>query len=341
MEKYAIYSYKLTEKESQGNTLFSSEDNPISKLSLGERFELIFGKEPGASVNIQKFMKNRTSDKYPCKVLKHTFNIILLRIENKKKVAIWEKTLEEKPIPMIEKKTRPSNPYCYVIIDNRENFRQIIIQSGSAAWKNTNDVKDLLQESLNWIMTTNDYGTEIRIKSKMQPSKFWEYVDMKRKKENVYIKSLVFSFTNHIRRPDIDVKKALSSEWKHFDSFMSWVDRLGGDRGEFKIMPPKNEALMKRKLADIKHMVEICANNNYGLSITFSDDVTYKCNQELRAEFPMEEIIRLNFEQGYIDLFINSELLIWLNDVKSKTKDYDEIEEVRPKPGRKLKQKVS
>lgn len=341
MEKYAIYKYKLTETLIR-NEITSEEEVNVTKLSPEKRFELLFSMERGGEVRVQKFKRNGTSDKPPCCVLSHDSNIILLRLINEIDKDIWEECSTDAPVSKIEKTKKKSKPYGYVIIDNRPNSQIIAIQSNSVAWRNPNDVKKWLQESFNSILDTKNYGVEVSIWSKMMPSNFWDYVNKKRKKDKVYIKSMTFSFTNHKRRPDIDIKQALSSEWRHFESFIGWMDQLGGDKGEIKILPPKNEALMKRKYSDIKHMVEICMNSNYALSITFSDDITYKCNQELRAEFPMQnEQIRIDFENRQGDLFNNYDLMNWLDDVIKKTEEYNDIEEVRRKSGGKTHKQVS
>ena len=154
---------------------------------------------------------------------------------------------------------------------------------------------------------------------------------------------MTFSFTNHKRHPEIDIRSALSSEWRHFDSFMDLVDNMGAGKGEIRLTPPKNNELLKdRRRADIKHLVEICMNSNYSLSVTFSDDVTYKCNENLRAEFPMSnESIRVEFERQHHDLFNGYKLAVWLNDVKLKTEEYDVIEEIKRKPESKAKKQIS
>lgn len=342
MEKYAIYKYKLVDKPRRDEVVRMPEAQMLENMEPSEKFELLFGQETGSEVRVQKFKKNNTSDKYPCRVLNHDSHIILLRLENKKNINIWEQQPTNNPVPVIEKKKRESTPYCYIFIDNRPGAQIIVIQSDSPAWRNTLDIKDILQDSLNWLMDIKNYGIEVNIMSKMMPSKFWEYVDKRRRIDKVQIKSLIFSFTNYRARPDINIKQALSSEWRRFDSLMTWIDNLGGDKGELKIIPSKNNELMRRKMADIKHMVEICANSNYALSLTFSDNVTYKCNQEMRAEIPMHNTnIRVEFENKMHDMFADYRLVGWLDDVIVKTNKYEDVEEIRPKPGRKDKKQVS
>ena len=344
MEKYAIYSYTLKEKPRRDELPAFEKVPHVEELSLEQRFELLFGEKPGADLPVQKIRRGG-ADKYPCHVVRHEDNVVLLRLDKKKDVSIWEELpATGSPLSKIEKTTIKSTPYCYIIIDNRPDVRLIAIQSNSAAWRNPNDVKDLLQESMNWLLTTvYNFGVDVTIQTKMLPTKFWEYVDRRRKKEDVKIRSMTFSFANHKRRTDIDIKSALSSEWKHLESFMSWIDGLGGDRGEISVVPPKGGELMTRKrLADIKHMIEICLNSNYSLSVTFSDGVTYKCNENMRAEIPMEdETIREEFESGWKKFFTPYNLMIWLDNVLESIKKYEDVEEIKPKPGRKDEKQVS
>lgn len=71
MEKYAIYSYKLKEKPIR-NFNFPTDGTPhIETMALEKRFEMLFGKKRGSSVEIQIIKKNRDVDYCPCKVVAH------------------------------------------------------------------------------------------------------------------------------------------------------------------------------------------------------------------------------------------------------------------------------
>lgn len=341
MERYSIYSYKLKNKPFRNGVLPVPDSQGVSSLSIEQRFEILFGEKRGSDFTLKKFKKN-DADSYSCLVLSHDANIILLRLVNEMDKDFWEEESADVPVPKIEKKKRKTKPFCYIIIDNRPGMQLIAVQSDSAAWRNTVYVKELLQDTINWRSNLFDYGFEVTIFSKMMPSKFWEYVDYRRKKQNAYIKSITFSFANYRRRPDMNIKKVLSSDWRRFDSLIEMINQMGGDKGELKITPSKDEALLKRKLADIKHMVEICAISQYSLSITFSDDVTYRCNQELRAERPMkDERIREDFEYQQGDLFSHYKLMDWLDEIKQETEKYRDVEEFRKKPRGKVKKQVS
>ncbi len=340
MKKYAIYTYQLTEKPKQCDGEIKFDEPEHVNLSPNMKFETIFGSMPGTELKIMKFNKNSVDIK-PCVIIRHDMHIILLRLVNEMEKGIWEEKPTNSPITKIEKTKKPTMPYNYVIIDNRPDVQMIAIQTGSEAWKKPNVVKDLLQDSFNWIMDVNNYGLEVTIKSKMMPTRFWDYVQKKKREDKVEIKAMVFSFANHLRRPEIDIMSALSSKWRHLESFMGMVNQLGGDKGELRIEPPKNDALMKKKLADIKHMVEICMVSDYSLSVTFTDNVIYKCNEEVRAEMPMDDVIRKEFEQGFYNLFDSCSLTKWFDEIVEKTKKYKDVEEIKTKPGRNNKRQIS
>lgn len=59
MEKYAIYSYKLTERPFRNFDFPTQESSRINQLSLEKRFELLFGKERGAEVEGQSLRTAR------------------------------------------------------------------------------------------------------------------------------------------------------------------------------------------------------------------------------------------------------------------------------------------
>lgn len=343
MDKYAIYSYELSKSVALDVTIANSGETDVSESDFYKCFERLFAEQRGAKVNIQHVNDTNTSStKYPCQVMYHKENVTILRLEREKNVSVWEKTETGAPVANINKKKKPSTPFCYIIIDNRTDSRIIAIQINKEAWRDTNQVRDLLQESFNDLLHIAGFKISVAIKTMMQPTKFWDYVNWRRKMDNVDIKSLTFSFYNHKRRPDFDIKSALSSRWNHYDAFMQMIDKWGGDDGEITLNAARGSSLLRRRSADVKHLVELCVSSDYGLRITFTDNISYNCNQNMRAEYPLDH--KLNIDQVYKDfgdLFGNKALLVWLNNVNEFCKSYEKAEEINPKPGRENKRKVS
>ena len=339
MDTYAIYRFELSQAESiQGD--FTQGDTVVEPQleHKYENFERLFG-DKGTMVRIQhEKKKGAGADKYPCYVLAHTNHVVLLRLENVKSKTIYLEQHVGGPIPRIEKKDFDSFPPINVIIDNREGKSQIAIEIDSAAWSKTNTVRDLLEENLNPLLT-DKFGLQIKITSKMRSSEYWDYVTYRQRKEGRGIKRLTFRFPNAIIRPSVETTIGLSN---HLKTLMALINALGGAQGELSLQPPTDDYLLRRKLADIKNIVALCASSDYALSVTFDDDITYKCNEDLRAELPMNRPLALtDFEEGQKNALFGYEIEEWLDWVMEQTKDYQNAEQISPKPNRTVKRKVS
>ena len=338
MDNYAIYKFELYKREgSQGDWTKCDQMIEPQMEHAYENFERIFGKK-GTVVRVQKEKKRgEGADKFPCHVLAHDHNIILLRLENVKNVTVYESHPTAGPIPHIEKKQYESNPPCFIIIDNRQGKAQMAIEIDTAAWSKTNLVRDLLQENLN--RELEPFGLAVKIWSKMQKSDYWNYVSYRQRKEGRGIKKMTFHFPNTKIRPSIETTIGLSN---HLKTLMELINSLGAGQGELSIHPPTNDYLLKKKLADIKKMVALCASSEYSLSVTFDDDITYRCNENLRAELPMNIPSALNdFENGQMNTFFEFDIERWLDWVVEQTEKYKDAEQIIAKSNRKSKRKVS
>jgi len=339
MDKYAIYHYELTKRKVIQGDLMEDEQFVVPQMEHAqENFDHVFG-DKGTEMRIQKEKRRGTgADKYPCHVIAHDRKVVLLRLENVKSVTVYESQPTLGSIPNIEKKKYESNPPCFIIIDNREGKAQIAIQIDTAAWSKTNIVRDLLEENLD--RELERFGLSIRIRSKMQKSDYWNYVTYRQRKEGRGIKKMTFQFPNVKIRPSIETAIGLSS---HLRNMMELINRLGAGQGELSIQPPTNDYLLKRKLNDIKNIVALCSSSaDYSLSVTFDDDITYRCNENLRAELPMNipQAIE-HFKNGQKTFLYEYDIERWLDWVIKQTEQYQDAEQVKSKPDREDQRAVS
>ena len=339
MDKYAIYNFELIQRRVIQGDLTRGEQIEVPKMEHAqENFDHVFGGK-GTEVRIQREKKRgEGADKFPCYVIAHDRNVILLQLENVKNVTVYEAQKTSGTIPNIEKKQYESNPPCYIIIDNRKGKAQIAIQIDSAAWSKTNIVRDLLEENLD--RELEPFGMTIKIRSKLQKSEYWDYVTYRQKKEGRGIKKMTFQFPNIRIHPSIETSIGLSN---HLKTLMDLVNKLGAGQGELSIQPPTNDYLLKRKLNDIKNIVALCSSSaDYSLSVTFDDDITYRCNENLRAELPMHKpgIIEF-FKNGQLTTLFDYDIEQWLDWVVQQTEQYQDAEQITSKPNRGDKRKVS
>ena len=89
-------------------------------------------------------------------------------------------------------------------------------------------------------------------------------------------------------------------------------------------------------------MVALCSSSEYSLSVTFDDDITYRCNEYLRAELPMHKPGSLDlFKNGQLTTLFDYDIEQWLDWVIEQTEQYQDAEQIKPKPNREDKRKVS
>ena len=150
---------------------------------------------------------------------------------------------------------------------------------------------------------------------------------------------MTFRFPNAMIRPSIETEIGLSN---HLKTLMELINSLGAEQGELSIQPPSDDYLAKRKLADIKKMVALCASAEYSLSVTFDDDITYRCNQSLRAELPMNlpHAVK-DFVEGQMNMLFEYDIERWLDWVVEQTEKYKDAEQIKPKPDRRNRRMVS
>ncbi len=337
MDKYAIYKYELSKQDSiQGDLTMGDEVTAPKMEHAYENFGNVFGTKPSEFI-IKEEKKNGEGELYPCHMLVHHNNIIVLRIENNKNKELFELRQSAGIIPIVEKKQYTSNPPLYIIIDNRPGVALMAIEIDTTAWAKTNVVRDLLQKNLNRML--EPFGLTIKIWSKMQRSDYWSYVKL-RQKEGHGIKRMSFQFPNTKINPS-DLEAIKMSQ--HVKSLIAMIDSLGAGQGELLLQPPANQSLAKKKLRDITNMVALCsASERYSLSVTFDDDITYRCNDYIRAELPMKNPKILDdFINGQTTTLLDFGIESWLNEVIEKTEKYQDAEQVKPKSNRKSRKKVS
>ena len=324
MDKYAIYTYELSRgRITEGNIIDGPQVVTPGIEHAYENFERIFGDRNNRMTLRYKNQKGEESS-FPCYVRAHDLGVVLLRIDKLKNVYVYEEEWAG-PIPEIKKKGHESHPNCHIIIDNREDFHQIAIEIEPAAWRDTRKVRDILQAGLNEELKR--FGLVISINAKTMPEDYWQLTQRKRKKEHKALKKLTIGF---------DTSK-MTSQAQHIinktmriKSLMTMIDLIGGSKGTLDLQSlPGTDELLRKKLADIKHIVELCGENTYWLALTFSDGVTYRCGENVRAELPMNPpSIKEHFAkgEGYLDLWKKDhDILKWLNWVKEQTKKFKDV----------------
>ena len=84
-----------------------------------------------------------------------------------------------------------------------------------------------------------------------------------------------------------------------------------------------NPDTLEQNANDLAHIVDICSNENYQLSIRFRDYGMYKCGEIVRAMFPMKEALLNVFMSDWTENALtkeNVELFNWCDYVYEQAK---------------------
>ncbi len=116
MDRYAIYTYHFDDAPVEGNWTEGAEvTRPDSSFKQRLKwFEALFGKKNNTFT--MKKENKHDADYYPCTVMAHPENIVLLRLERPKHEKVWEKqesTTGE--AARIDERNIPSFPYIYIM----------------------------------------------------------------------------------------------------------------------------------------------------------------------------------------------------------------------------------
>ena len=346
MDRYAIYTYAPIDAPPQQGDLWESGEESESDTTKDDipkavkKLEQMFGGKR-TEVTVQR-IKRSCADKFPCYVLAHDRNMALLRLENEKNVSVYMKSQTQAGgIPKIDKGSVKSFPNTCVLIDFNPERRLIAIKIDSDSWRNTDTVRDLLEESINNFLNSRRFGFNIVISTKMQSRDFWDYSTHRIKKENRKLSKMTIYFG---RKGTIDpgVEATVKSS-PYLRALMKGL--WGGSHGEVTIYDPVGNAVIDRRRKDIGNIVTIIASNagkdsDFGLKMTYDDGIAYTCGEDVRMEIPMDENICRQFEFGSKNLSDKYELETWLDNVKEQTKKFRDVESVKRKPGRKGKRTI-
>lgn len=336
---YIIYQIHLFESK-QKNLHLQHLDGTSVLDHAQEHFGSYFD---GAKLDLYKKNKEGDITRHPNDILQKIDDVILLRVNNVQMKSIYMR--EDKPgggIPEYKENKLESNPYSYVIIDNRPGLCQMAIEKSSTWGSSTDVVRDLLEE---WFKERlfNDYGLDISIDMKWQESEFWTYVEQRYRDTGDVITQLKFDILNPQKvapktQPNVPMSgmvKAVYDAAKLMNMLKTSITmETGGDRIQ-----------QEKKYEDIMQMVSLCSRNTYQLSVTFRDYGEYKCNDLVKAMFSLEEEAFNTFlHPAPVMSETNPEgeypLIQWLDTIQQETVNYSYGNKVRRKAKGKGKKQL-
>ena len=230
-----------------------------------------------------------------------------------------------------------TNPYCYVIIDNRveKGICQMAIQKNSA-WGDTHRVRNLLATNINRYFLNEGIPLQIGITAKMRKSEIWEFCKQRCNEGKDAITQIAFDFPNQRKLAKYNRIPNPTGYVKYLAQLMDLTDAIKTHvHLDYNSADPES---LEKHANDLARIVDICSNEEYNLSIHFRDYGKYKCGETVRAMFPMKEtllnVFMLNWEENALTKE-NVELFNWCDDVYEQSKLFEYAEQTPSKRSRK------
>lgn len=137
---FMVYKYILRPKSQQR---FTEEAPPDLEAKLSDAQNIFYGlflKDAAPALPIIQPKRGGIGECLPNRVLMKADEVVLLDVSNVKTLKVWEGH-DEKEVA--------SHPGCYVIIDNRADVAQMLVERTASFSNNTDAVAAVLQEAIN------------------------------------------------------------------------------------------------------------------------------------------------------------------------------------------------
>ncbi|MBO7539433.1 MAG: hypothetical protein J6T44_09155 [Prevotella sp.] len=352
---YAIYSYKLVKANDEGDWTQGEQVIVTDMDATQDWLYRLFGKTQNL-FHVQKG-EGESAKKYTCEVYGNDHRIVALRLLNIKEQSYW-KLVKNPNDPMGEliKDFYESTPCTYVIIDCRKGQNTIAVKVETDAWRSTDTVCELMENSINHHLMSYGRGFRIKIYTKMQNHDFLDYSSRRIKKEGRTLKKMTIRFKTGQLNPIIE---AFVKNSPYLKGLFDRINKYEGASGELTLNKPMGAKLIDRRRHDIETMIALIASDpqGYGMDWTFDDNVMLRYGKDSIYESPIdpegslelfhlgrkaESAVQLNLFSEEQDSAPNKYLLEgWLDKVAEETKKMKDAETVKPKRSRSNRRKVS
>lgn len=322
---YAIYKYDF--HKAFARTIQAEADGVDGTKYLKQAqtcFASLF--DQNSIDHLAKVNKKGEATRLPNDVMAREGDIFVWRVNNSQMKEWWRRSgKDNKGIDKYEREEIESNPYCYILVDNRPGVCLMAIEK-SSAWASKPDlVRDMLLENLN-PMLADRFDLEMRIEARMNPKDVWEFVHERLFEHEDYIRRIQFVFQNPKKVNKTNAMEVKSARLKAMQKTVEISDAL---KGFFTMEFDKNtNDKISEKNRDLAEMVRLCGENGYDIVITFKEFKTYRINDYVRAYYPMTLDVLQRFDIGTLTLSNKTELEEWFDTVDEQTKDYVNESEV-------------
>ena len=317
MAVFAIYQILLG--KATNPNLFRNMDGQKIRVEGNEQF--FFGElfHRGAGLNVNGTRKDGTPIIYENKVVSIHDDVILMRFCNEKYVTL---------VKDYESKKEKSNPWCYVIIDNRPGRCMMAIQKSSSFEGETDKVRDLLQSTFS--AQLDDIGISVEINAKLNKEILWDVIHDR----CVVHKDTISKVVLDMDKKKLKESKTLKGEKEIVDyaaktlaiaesiNAMDAMIQFGGQNSDLRL------GRTAKQDTAIELLVDLCCDNGFDVVVTFRKFGEYHLRKDNKSMITLKDTELEDFITGQMVAKDEGEdltfaLIQWLEIVREKTKDFE------------------
>ena len=263
----------------------------------------------------------RTEEPLENDILSKRDNIYLLRINNNKDVKITKEAgTTTNGIRDYKDFSIRSNPYCYVVIDNRDGHSMLAIQKNSA-FGSPNTVKKVLEQNINRLLKWEGYPLKLNLSLRNRPAETWQFC-REREERGDSIKQVAFSMPN---QKYVGVSQRIQNPEGYIKGLVEFMDLTDAVKTNILVDYEKGSPdKLEEHAHNLAGIIQTCRNKSYHLSIKFRDYGTYMHNDHIKAMFPMKEELLLSFITKWKEVEFEGEfgLINWCDQVLRDSEMY-------------------
>lgn len=334
INQFAIYDVAFYE---------NPQTNAFSKISvndaLNKAYKLLGNFLSGSTLSLYREITrdgSRVTESLPNDILSKHEDVYLLRINNKKfKNVVQEAETTTAGVRDYEEKQIPTNPYCYVIFDNRDCKHFVAIQKNSA-FGDPNTVRLILEDSINLILQSEAIPIEVNLYLRIRPAETWEFCEKQCLDNGDAITRVSFTFPNQkkiafahrVPKEQSGIIKKIAQISEYTNALKTLVQFDYSSADPFKL---------KKHASNFAEIIRICNSTEYNLYIHFRDYGKYGCDEHVKALFPMPENLINAFRLKWKEVPFDQEfgLINWCDEIYQKSQLYKNYEKTPRRRKRK------
>lgn len=320
---FAIYEFDIKASKEPGYNLtpnmiqtnLEKKQEIFSSLFEGNKLNLFLTKGDGTP---------QPYDNYKWKGVEDVFVYQVNNIQNKTIVEATGETLNG--IPQYDSIPKTSLPLGLLAIDNRsgKDGKGLMAIEKNAGWGKTPEkLRELLETSFNSVL--EEYGLEITIGAKMQPTEFWPFLDEQCNKNGDGVTRVTIDIHHKTKKKEDKEKK---NNRQRATLLMNNMNSIGERNGALKSsFSMEFESVNARKIKDMTHIAQLCDDNDYDLSVYLKKFGLYRSNDTVTAFFPMDDDALRTFGWQYSSTMEDTnhtyQLMTWFDNVWTKVKELE------------------